>query len=30
MHDLDLKSLRLLVAVCDHQNIKQAAAREHI
>jgi DNA-binding transcriptional LysR family regulator len=30
MRDIDLKSLRLLVAVCDYQNIKQAAAREHI
>ena len=30
MRDLDLKSLRLLVAVCDHGNIKQAAAQEHI
>ena len=30
MRDLDLKSLRLLVAVCDHQTIKQAAAQEHI
>ena len=30
MHDLDLKTLRLLVAVCDHGNIKQAAAQEHI
>lgn len=30
MHDLDLKSLRLLVAVCDHQNIKDAAEQEHI
>lgn len=30
MHDLDLKTLRLLVAVCDHRNIKQAAAQEHI
>ncbi len=30
MRDLDLKSLRLLVAVCDHRNIKQAAAVEHI
>lgn len=30
MHDLDLKSLRLLVAVCDAQNIKQAAEQEHI
>lgn len=30
MRDLDLKSLRLLVAVCEHGNIKQAAAREHI
>ena len=25
-----MKSLRLLVAVCDHGNIKQAAAQEHI
>lgn len=30
MRDLDLKSLRLLVAVCDHGNIKDAAAQEHI
>lgn len=30
MQDLDLKSLRLLVAVCDHRNIKLAAAQEHI
>jgi DNA-binding transcriptional LysR family regulator len=30
MRDLDLKTLRLLVAVCDHQNIKAAAAQEHI
>jgi DNA-binding transcriptional LysR family regulator len=30
MQDLDLKSLRLLVAVCDHQNIKVAAQHEHI
>lgn len=30
MRDLDLKTLRLLVAVCDHQNIKRAAAQEHI
>jgi DNA-binding transcriptional LysR family regulator len=30
MQDLDLKSLRLLVAVCDHQNIKLAAQHEHI
>ena len=30
MQDLDLKSLRLLVAVCDAQNIKQAAEQEHI
>lgn len=30
MRDLDLKSLRLLAAVCDHQNIKLAAAQEHI
>jgi DNA-binding transcriptional LysR family regulator len=30
MRDLDLKSLRLLVAVCDQGNIKDAAAQEHI
>lgn len=30
MRDLDLKSLRLLVAVCDCQNIKQAAQQENI
>lgn len=30
MKDLDLKSLRLLMAVCDCGNIKQAAAQEHI
>jgi DNA-binding transcriptional LysR family regulator len=30
MNDIDLKSLRLLVAVCDCQNIKQAAIQEHI
>lgn len=30
MPDLDLKSLRLLVAVCDHANIKLAAELEHI
>lgn len=30
MPDLDLKSLRLLVAVCDHANIKLAAEQEHI
>lgn len=30
MPDLDLKSLRLLVAVCDHANIKLAAQQEHI
>jgi len=30
MLDLDLKSLRLLVAVCDHSNIKLAAEQEHI
>ena len=30
MQDLDLKSLRLLVAVCDAQNIKLAAEQEHI
>lgn len=30
MRDLDLKSLRLFVAVCEHGNIKAAAAQEHI
>lgn len=30
MRDLDLKTLRLLVAVCDVGNIKDAAAQEHI
>lgn len=30
MPDLDLKSLRLLVAVCDHANIRHAADQEHI
>lgn len=30
MRDLDLKSLRLLVAVCDNGNMKDAAAQEHI
>lgn len=30
MRDLDLKTLRLLVAVCDHGNMKDAAAAEHI
>lgn len=30
MRDLDLKSLRLLVSVCDHGNIKDAALHEHI
>ena len=30
MRDLDLKSLRLLVAVCDLGNMKEAAAQEHI
>ncbi|MFP8779027.1 LysR substrate-binding domain-containing protein [Hydrogenophaga sp. RWCD_12] len=30
MRDLDIKSLRLLVAVCDHGNMKDAAAQEHI
>jgi DNA-binding transcriptional LysR family regulator len=30
MRDLDLKSLRLLVAVCEHQNMARAAAQEHI
>lgn len=30
MRDFDLKTLRLIVAVCDHRNIKHAAAQEHI
>lgn len=30
MRDPDLKTLRLLVAVCEHQNIKQAALQQHI
>jgi DNA-binding transcriptional LysR family regulator len=30
VRDLDLKTLRLLVTVCEHQNIKQAAQQEHI
>lgn len=30
MRDLDLKTLRLLVAVCDSGNMKSAAAQEHI
>jgi DNA-binding transcriptional LysR family regulator len=30
MHDLDLKTLRLMVAVFDHGSIKAAAAQEHI
>jgi hypothetical protein len=30
MHDLDFKSLRLLVAEREHQNIKEAAAWEDI
>ena len=30
MRDLDLKSVRLFVAVCEHQNIKRAAAEKHI
>ena len=30
MKDIDLKSLRLLMAVCDRGNIKQAARDEHI
>lgn len=30
MQDLDLKSLRLFVTVCDHANIKLAAEQEHI
>ncbi|WP_119157165.1 LysR family transcriptional regulator [Caldimonas tepidiphila] len=30
MKDLDLKTLRLLVAVCEHQNIARVAEQEHI
>jgi len=30
MKNIDLKTLQLLVAVCDHQNIKHAAAEQHI
>jgi len=30
MLDIDLKTIRLLVAVCEHRNIKLAAAQEHI
>ena len=30
MKDLDLKTLRLLVAVCDHGSLKEAALHEHI
>ncbi len=30
MRDLDLKTLRLLVAVCDNGNMRDAAAQEHI
>ena len=30
MRDLDLKTLRLFVAVCDHQNMARAAETEHI
>lgn len=30
MRDLDFKTLRLLVAVCDNGNMKDAAAQEHI
>lgn len=30
MRDLDIKSLRLFVAVCENGNIKDAAAQEHI
>ena len=30
MRDIDLKTLRLLVAVCDHQNMARAAEQEHI
>jgi DNA-binding transcriptional LysR family regulator len=30
MHDIDLKTLRLLVAVCEHGNMGRAAREEHI
>jgi DNA-binding transcriptional LysR family regulator len=30
MRDIDPKTLRLIVAVCDHQNIARAAAKENI
>jgi hypothetical protein len=32
MRDMDLKTLRLMVAVCDHQNMTPAAQRlvEHL
>ena len=30
MKDIDLKTLRLLVAVCDHRNMARAAEQEHI
>ena len=30
MRDIDLKTLRLMVAVCDHQNMTRAAEQEHI
>jgi DNA-binding transcriptional LysR family regulator len=30
MRNIDLKTLRLLVAVCDHQNMARAAEQEHI
>lgn len=30
MRDIDLRTLRLFVAVCDHQNMARAAEQEHI
>lgn len=30
MHDIDIKTLRLFVAVCDHRNIARAAQEAHI
>ena len=30
MREIDLKTLRLFVAVCDHGNMARAAEREHI
>jgi DNA-binding transcriptional LysR family regulator len=30
MHDIDLKTLRLFVTVCEHQNIARAAQESHI